>query len=179
MRWRVHGERAIYTSEWVNLHLVEVEPPGMDPFEHHVVRLPNQAAGAVVHDPTHGVLLLWRHRFVPDTWGWEIPAGVLDPGETPMEAARRETIEESGWEPGTLRPLLRFHPMAGVVDQTFHVFLGEGARRVGEPDPAEASRVEWVPVADVRTELAAGRVTEGMSVAALSYALAFGHLTAG
>jgi 8-oxo-dGTP pyrophosphatase MutT (NUDIX family) len=176
VRWRVHGERAVYTSDWVSLHLVEVEPPGTAPFEHHVVRLPNEAAGAVVHDPDLGVLLLWRHRFVPDAWGWEIPAGVLDPGETPAEAARRETVEESGWEPGPLRPLLRFHPMAGVVDQTFHVFLADGARRVGEPDPVEAARVEWVPVAEVRAELAAGRVSEGMSVAALSFALAFGHL---
>ncbi len=49
--------------------------------------------------PARGVLLLWRHRFITDTWGWEIPAGGIDPGETPPDAAARETLEETGWEP--------------------------------------------------------------------------------
>ena len=90
MRWTVHGERALYESEWVRLALVDVEIPGEARFEHHVVRMPNQASGTVVHDPDRGVLLLWRHRFITDTWGWEIPAGRIDDGETPEEAAARE-----------------------------------------------------------------------------------------
>ena len=75
MRWQVHGERTIYDSEWVRLTLADVEIPGGERFEHHVVRMPNNAAGTVVLDPERGVLLLWRHRFITDTWGWEIPAG--------------------------------------------------------------------------------------------------------
>ena len=87
VRWQVHGERVLYDSDWVRLALVDVEIPGGERFEHHVVRMPNKAAGTVVHDPDRGVLLLWRHRFITDTWGWEIPAGGIDPGETP-EAGR-------------------------------------------------------------------------------------------
>ena len=48
VQWRVHGERRIYTSPWVNLALATVEPPGVDPFEHHVVRAAGPAAGCVV-----------------------------------------------------------------------------------------------------------------------------------
>ena len=66
MRWTVHGERSLYESEWVRLVLVDVEIPGSERFEHHVVRIPNHASGTVVHDPDKGILLLWRHRFV--TW---------------------------------------------------------------------------------------------------------------
>ena len=77
MRWIVHGERALYSSPWVGLRMVDVEIPGGERFEHHVVRVPRQAAGCVVHDPDRGVLLLWRHRFITDTWGWEIPAGAF------------------------------------------------------------------------------------------------------
>jgi hypothetical protein len=78
MRWRVHGERPIYESEWLRLVLTDVEIPGGERFEHHVVRVPNQAAGTVVRDEQRGVLLLWRHRFITDTWGYEIPAGGLN-----------------------------------------------------------------------------------------------------
>ena len=94
MRWTVHGERIIYDSPWIRLALTDVEIPGGECFEHHVVRMPADAAGTVIHDAERGVLLLWRHRFVTDTWGWEIPAGRVDPGETLEEAAVREAIEE-------------------------------------------------------------------------------------
>jgi len=70
MRWTVHGERTLYDNEWLRLTLVDVEIPDGERFEHHVVRVPNQAAGTVVHDADRGVLLLWRHRFITDTWGW-------------------------------------------------------------------------------------------------------------
>ena len=83
MRWIVHGERTLYSSAWVDLRLADVEIPGGDRFEHHVVRVPREAAGCVVHDPDQGVLLLWRHRFITDTWGWEIPAGAVDAGREP------------------------------------------------------------------------------------------------
>ena len=99
VQWRVHGEQMIYESPWVGLALTTVEPPGAEPFEHHVVRTPSPAAGCVVSDDERGVLLIRRHRFITDTWGWEIPAGRVDPGETPGEAAVRETLEETGWRP--------------------------------------------------------------------------------
>ena len=40
--------------------------------------------------------MLWRHRFITDSWGWEIPAGGVDAGETPEDAAAREVLEETG-----------------------------------------------------------------------------------
>jgi len=69
--------------------------PGGERFDHHAVRYPQPAAGTIVRDPDRGVLLIWRHRFITDTWGWEIPAGRSEPGESPEEAAVRETIEET------------------------------------------------------------------------------------
>src|SRR4051794_32015702 len=133
MRWTVHGERSLYESGWVNLRMVDVEVPGGPRFDHHVVRIPRPAAGTVVVDPDRGVLLLWRHRFITDTWGWEVPAGRVDEGETPGQAARRETLEETGWRPGPLRPLVSYRPLIGTCDQTFHVFVADGATHVGDP----------------------------------------------
>ena len=178
MRWTVHGERSIYDSAWMALRLVDVEPPDHPRFEHHVVRFPRAAAGTVIHDPRSGcVLLLWRHRFVTDRWGWEIPAGGLDEGEAPEDAARREAVEESGWRPLTLEPLASYTPMPGAVDQVFHLFLAEGAEQVGAPtDPWESERVEWVPLPEVRAALTDGRIVEGMTLTALSLALATGRL---
>ena len=174
MRWTVHGERSLYDSEWVRLTLVDVELPSGSRFEHHVVRMPAAAAGVVVADPGHdGVLLLWRHRFTTDTWGWEIPAGRVDPGETPAEAGHRETLEETGWAPGPLRPLTSYFPYNGVSDGTFHLFAADRATHVGAPaDTDEAERVEWVSWADVVAAIDAGHVADGLSLTALLWVLA-------
>lgn len=173
MRWTVHGERSVYESEWMRLRLVDVELPGGGRFEHHVLRVPQQAAGTIVHDPDRGVLLLWRHRFITDAWGWEIPAGRVDTGEDAAEAAAREAEEETGWRPGPLRFLCRFAVASGITDHGFSVFVAGGAEHVGDPEDAfEAERIEWVPVADVRRALTAGEIPDGPSFAALSYALA-------
>lgn len=177
MRWTVHGEREIYDSEWMRLVLVDVEVPDGPRFDHHVVRFPNKAAGTVVHDPERGVLLLWRHRFITDTWGWELPAGRIDPGETPEEAAERETLEETGWKAGPLTPLGTYAPNNGSCDQLFHVFLADGATYVSDPlDPSESERVEWRSVEQVRQAIRDGLVMDGLSLTGLLWALAFERL---
>jgi 8-oxo-dGTP pyrophosphatase MutT (NUDIX family) len=173
MKWTVHGERTIYDSEWMRLALVDVELPSGARFEHHVLRMPVEASGVVVEDPDRGVLLLWRHRFITDTWGWEIPAGRVDSSETPMEAAARETLEETGWRPGPLAPLTSYFAHNGTSDTTFNLFLAASATHVGDPaDPDEADRIEWLSWDAVRSEIRAGRVRDGMSLTGLLYRLA-------
>jgi len=175
MQWTVHGERSLYTSDWINLHLVDVEIPGGVRFEHHVVRMPAGASGTVVHDAERGILLLWRHRFITDTWGWEIPAGRIDHGETPAQAAAREVLEETGWAPAPLRLLVSYHPTNGLSDQQFHLFAANGAEHRGEPtDAGESERVEWVALDDVRTAVFSGDVRDGLSLTALLWYLAAG-----
>lgn len=177
MRWTVHGERSLYDSSWVRLALVDVEIPGVRRFDHHVVRVPNHAAGTVVFDPDRGVLLLWRHRFITDTWGYEIPAGRLEPGETAEHAAAREVLEETGWRPSGLRPLTSYHPTNGLSDQCFHLFVADGAEHEGDPaDATESERIEWVPVEKVAELARDGSIGDGLSLTALLYALSFGYL---
>jgi 8-oxo-dGTP pyrophosphatase MutT (NUDIX family) len=174
MRWTVHGERSLYESDWVNLRLVDVELPDGNRFEHHVVRTPYEAAGVLVADPARGVLMLWRHRFITDTWGWEVPAGHVERGESPEAAGTREVLEETGWRPGPLRHLVTYNPMNGLADKRFHLFAADGATHVGEPTEVnEAERVEWVTLDELRRLAGAGEVRDGLSLTAVLYALCF------
>ena len=142
LRWRVHGERPIYENQWVRLTLVDVEPPAGDRFEHHVVRL-QRVALAVVLDQDDRVLMMWRHRFATDEWGWELPGGIVEANEDGESTARREVEEETGWRPRPLAHLVSFQPMPGMVDTPHEVYIGHGAERVGDPtDTEEAARVE-------------------------------------
>lgn len=175
--WIRRGESTVYSSDWVSVTLADVVLPDGTQVDHHVVRMPRPAAGTIVLADDH-VLLLYRHRFITDTWGWEIPAGGVDPGEHPAEAAIRETREESGWEPASVRQLCEFYPATGLLDQTFHIFVSDDAAHVGAPaDRNEAARIEWVSVERVPTMLFERDITDGLTFAALTYALAIGGLS--
>ncbi len=177
MRWTVHGERAVYESGWVNLHLVDIEIPPEGPrFEHHAVRVPFPAVGTIPYDPDRGVLLLYRHRFIGDFWGWEIPAGRVDAGESLAEAARRECREEVGWEPTEMEHLTTYVYSSGLSDGRFGLFFGTGLIDKGPPvDVSESERLAWFSVEEVRDLISSGEITDGLSLTALLWALAFGH----
>lgn len=174
MRWTVHSERTLYGSSWVNLHLADVEVPAGERFEHHLIRMPFPAAGTVVHDPDRGVLLLHRHRFITDSWGWEIPAGRAEQGETLAAAAHRETLEETGWAPGPLEHLTTYRYASGISDGTFALFLARGARLEGTPvDTSEAERIEWISIPEVRRLIAEHEIGDGLSLTALLWVFTF------
>jgi 8-oxo-dGTP pyrophosphatase MutT (NUDIX family) len=169
-RWRIHGERSLYTSEWLNLSLADVELPDGTRFDHHVVRLPHPAVGVVIKDADRGALLLRRHRFITDSWGWEIPAGRVDPGETLEQAAERESIEETGWRPLELEYLGFSHPTNGLMEQRFNYFVAPRAGYVGDFDRTETESIAWFAPEDVRTLIEQGEVPDGLSLTALCLA---------
>ena len=92
-RWVVRGERKIYVSEWVELGLRDVELPSGERFEHHALSLPPAAMTVVLDYDAQCVLMSWRRRFVPDVWNWELPGGLFDEDEEPIDTAAREVLE--------------------------------------------------------------------------------------
>ncbi|WP_405434971.1 NUDIX domain-containing protein [Streptomyces anulatus] len=170
--WRIHGERDVYDNRWVKLQLWDVEPPGVERFEHHVVKLHHVAITAVVDDQDR-VLMMWRYRFVPKQFGWELPGGIVDEGEDPSDTALRETVEETGWRPKSLDHVVTYQPMVGMVDSPHEIFVGHGAERVGDPsDLEEAGHIEWVPLADVPGLMARGELMGSGTLVALLHILA-------
>ncbi|MGG7574744.1 NUDIX domain-containing protein [Streptomyces sirii] len=169
--WQIHGERTIYDNPWVQLALVDVEPPGTARFEHHVVRLQHVSITAVLDDQDR-VLMLWRYRFVPDQWGWELPGGIVDKGEDAKATALREVEEETGWRPDSLEHVVTYQPMIGMVDSPHEIFVGRGATRVGDPtDVEEAGHVEWVPLSDIPGLMARGELMGSGTLVALLHLL--------
>jgi len=170
--WRIHGERDLYDNRWVKLQLWDVEPPGMERFEHHVVKLHHVAITAIL-DNQDRVLMMWRYRFVPQQWGWELPGGIVDEGEDPADTALREVVEETGWQPKGLEHVVTYQPMVGMVDSPHEIFVGHGAEQVGSPtDLEEAGHIEWVPMGDVPGLMSRGELMGSGTLVALLHILA-------
>lgn len=170
-QWRVFGERTVYDNRWVRLGLADVETPDGRRIDYHVVHLAPVAIAMIVNQQNE-VLMLWRHRFPVDTWGFELLGGLIEDGEEPVDAAAREALEESGWRPtGPAERLARFEPLPGQVTAPVEVILWRDAVHVGDPtDLEETGRIEWVPLERVRQLAVAGQLLgAGTLVAVLTY----------
>lgn len=151
---------------------VDIQPPNRRRFEHHVVRL-QRVVLALVTNNRDEILMMWRHRFATEEWGWELPGGIVEPGEDAAAAASREVEEETGWRPTRLEHLMTFQPMPGMVDTPHEIFFGRGAEPVAEPsDNEEAARIDWVPTAKVLEMVKSGEILGSGSLVGLLYLLA-------
>jgi 8-oxo-dGTP pyrophosphatase MutT (NUDIX family) len=167
---RRRSERLLYAANGVDLRVADVELTGGERVERPFIRTP-RAAGAVVF---HGgrVLLLWRHRPITDTWGWEIPLGEVGPDEEPEEAAARHVEEQTGWRPGPLLPLIRTRPAGDVADCEHLVFAAHQPTAPPRTFEGDGERAEWVPMLRVRGLIEEEAITSATTSAALLHLLA-------
>lgn len=177
-RWEAAGQRGLYRSDWVSLDLVAVRPPTAPPYEHHVVRVADAVAMVLEH-PERGVLMLHRHRFIPDTVGLELPAGAIDPGEDPVAAAVRETAEETGWAAVEPRLFLTRCASNGNSDQRFHFVHARVGEWLGGPESPDEGPAVWVRHEDLLEVLGGELISCGPSSLGLLHAMTFGLLRAG
>ncbi|WP_246186967.1 NUDIX domain-containing protein [Microlunatus speluncae] len=173
--WLVHGERDLYKSEWVRLSKVDVEPPHGSRFEHHVVTMRAAAMTAIIDESGENVGLVWRHRFAPDLWNWELPGGLVDDDEEPIETARREVREELGLVVAEIHHVVSFEPVVGMVRSPHHVFVATGARAASEPtEKNEGAGLEWIALDSIKGRIKAGEISNSGTLVALLHLLAFG-----
>ena len=98
--------------------------------------------------------------------GWEPPSGLADPAEDFAVAAARETLKETGWEPGNPELLLRLEASAGLTDSVHHVYLASRGRQHGEPG-FETVRMEWFSLDDLPAMTASGEIRAASTSAAV------------
>ncbi len=164
---KVNSERSVYRAGSAELRVAEVERPDGSQVEHPLIHTV-ASAGAVVVNVGGRVLLLWRHRFITNSWGYEIPLGRIRPGEAPVEAAARVVEDETGWRPGELTALLYVQPAPDLTTSQHHIFATTRATYVGPAvDDYAAEHVEWVRLDSIQELIGKGQIVSGTTVAAL------------
>lgn len=135
-----------------------------------VAKAPAVAVLAVADGRVLGVEQ-FRHAIQATTW--ELPAGLVEPGETPEQAATRELAEEAQLA-GDLEFATRFYVSPGFTDEHLTLYSASNLRAAaGTPDAGEDLRVAWRELSGLEADLRAGTlVTSGPTVAGLYYALA-------
>ncbi len=119
------------------------------------------------------VLGVLQHRPAIGAESWEIPAGLIEAGERPIEAAQRELAEEAQLS-GRLELISQFYASPGFSDEKIYLYLAADlAPCLGAPDPDEELRVVWRDLDELWNAVAEGRLeSSAPSVLALSVAKA-------
>jgi len=168
---KISGERVL-AGRLLNLDVDQViEPYCSHPARREVVRHPG-AAAAVPFLPGAKIVLVRHYRYAPDTWLWEIPAGILEPDEDPQDCAARELAEETGYRAGRLKPLATLHSSPGFSDEVIHLFLAEELKPgEAKPDPGENLDVGIFNISEAVEMIARGEITDSKTVAGILLAL--------
>ena len=176
---RIVDRKRVYTG-WNNVDVLIVEAADGDATPRRHVREAvehGEAAVVLTIDRERDVALLvrqWRTGLLavdaPDPYLLEACAGILDPGETPEETARREAREEMGIKVGALRSLGSILPSAGTLTERMHLFLAEvtQADRVdnggGVDDEGESIEVVELPMAELFAMARSGRLEDAKTL---------------
>lgn len=117
------------------------------------------------------IVLVRQFRFGTEGFTWELPAGVVDPGEDPAAAGLRELYEESGYGGGDPTVLGMVHPNPAVQRNRCHFVLVPDARRIGagDPGPHERFEIREVEIATLFEWARDGTITHGIVHAALFF----------
>jgi len=171
--WRRIDSRRIQRCKIFDLDEVRFRPPeasnDLPPRPFYVIDAPDWINVIPLTDDRQ-VLMVRQYRFGIEEFTLEIPGGMCDPGESPLEAARRELLEETGYEAGALIELGWVHPNPPIQNNRCHTFLARGPRRVAEPQPDAGERFEQqrVPLDEIPRLIGDGTITHALVLAAFS-----------
>ena len=167
--WHRRTRRVAYENPWIELRHDEVDRPDGSPGIYGVVHYRNVAVGVVAVGDDGRLLLVGQHRYTLDRYSWEIPEGGAPLDEDPIEGARRELAEETGYSAGSIRELFRFSLSNSVTDEIGVIYLATGlVEGEAHPDPSEDLAVRWATLDEVLAEIDAGEIHDLMTIAGVS-----------
>jgi ADP-ribose pyrophosphatase len=116
-------------------------------------------------DEKKRILLVRQYRLPAGKYLWELPAGSVDPGEKPLQTARRELIEETGYRARTWRKLASFYPSPGFVAERMTIYLATDLT-AGTATPMDDERIEtrWFTRRELADMINAGRIEDAKTI---------------
>ncbi|NIM00547.1 MAG: NUDIX domain-containing protein [Acidobacteria bacterium] len=161
------SSRQVYAGRFLTVNVDEVLLPDGRSCELEMIRHPG-AAAVVPVDAAGNAILVRQYRYAAEGWLLEVPAGKLDPGESPESCAAREVEEETGYRVGRLEPLGWIFTTPGFTDEKIWLFRGTGLERGKQAlQRNELLEVVSLPFEEAVRAAADGRIRDSKSICAL------------
>ncbi|MFN7646118.1 MAG: NUDIX hydrolase [Acidobacteriota bacterium] len=144
---------------------IAIDPEG---FEIKRAIIHHTGSAVVMPVDDHGrILLVRQYRLPAAAYLWEIPAGRMDEGETPLQAAKRELREETGYTARQWKKIFSLYMSPGFLAEKMNIFVATQLK-AGPTQFMEDERIEtqWFAPAEVDAMIEAGKIVDGKTIAA-------------
>jgi ADP-ribose pyrophosphatase len=172
------SSRRVYTGRVLNLDIDRVRFPDGSAGELEMIRHPGASAVLPFLTDPRGddpqILLIKQYRYAAERYLYEVPAGRLDPGESPIDCARRELLEETGCRAASVEPLYSFYTTPGFTDERIHSFVATGIEQgeaVREAD--EFLTVETMTLTHALELIRTGAIQDAKTALTILFAAGF------
>ena len=166
--WKITSEKNIYDNPWISLTEYDVINPSGNPGIYGKVHYKNRAIGVLPLDADMNTYLVGQYRFVLEQYSWEMPEGGGIMTDDPLDAAKRELLEETGLKANNWTEILRMHLSNSVSDELSIIYIARDLQQFeAEPEDTEQLIVHKLPFAKVYQMVSNGEITDAMTVAAV------------
>lgn len=167
--WQRTSSRTVYDNPWIRIRHDEVITPGGSAGIYGVVQFKSRAIGVIPIDAEGHTWLVRQFRYTLNQPLWEIPMGGGRLDEEPLQAARRELREETGFDAGDWREIMRLHISKSVTDEEGVVFVARDLRAGAAALEHSEADLETLrlPLEEAIQWALDGKITDVISCAAL------------
>jgi ADP-ribose pyrophosphatase len=162
---KITSSREVYKCKLFRVTEDEAKDPKTGfTIKRSVVRHAGSAVMMAV-DEKKRILLVRQYRLPANGYLWELPAGRLDPGEKPLQTAKRELKEETGYTARTWTKLASFWVSPGYVEERMTIFLAEDLTE-GEATPMDDERIEtrWFKRKELKQMIREGEIEDAKTM---------------
>src|ERR1700739_4164589 len=132
LKWKLLSSKYIHKGKWATLRVDTCEMPNGTIVDDYYVLEYGSWVNAVAITEENKVLMVKQYRHAADIISLEIPGGVVDDGEKPQEALRRELLEETGYQFDISDPFCVLCPTPSTGNNRVYSYLAKGGRKVQE-----------------------------------------------
>lgn len=166
--WKTLSSKPIYNNPWISVREEQVINPSGGEGIYGVVSMKNMAIGIVPIDADGFTYLVGQYRYTLNEYTWEIPEGGCPLGTDPLDTAKRELKEETGFSATKWTTLSKIHTSNSVTDEAGYLYMAEELT-IGEsmPEETEQISVRKVHLKEAIDMVMRSEITDSMSSVAL------------
>ena len=166
--WKTLSTKTSFENPYFSISEHDVITPTGEPGYYGVVHFKRHAVGVIPIDENGNTWLVGQFRYPQNSYEWEIPEGGADPGETPLDCAKRELLEETGISASEWELLQEMQVSNSVTDEQSTTYVARNlSYSESQPDPTEELAIRKLPLAEAIEMAMRGEIRDSISVAAL------------
>jgi ADP-ribose pyrophosphatase len=173
MEWKVVKSEKLFSAPWLNVRKDVCElPDGRKHSDYYILEYPDWAtAFALTED--NKVLMVRQYRHGLGVISMELPGGVIDNNEQPIDAVARELMEETGYKFDTIEEIGKVSPNPATSTNYMHMFLARGGKKVSEQklDATEDVEVLVYTIEELKQLIRENKMVQSLHVTTAFYAL--------